>query len=46
MELFLGYKTDEIENDFNNTIIDINKNFDTYTYLNTLYFCYQNNTIQ
>ena len=41
MKTFLGYNTDLLDINYNNTIIDLNKPPDLDVWVNTLYYCYK-----
>ena len=41
MKNFLGYNTDDLDINYNNTIIDLNKPPDLDEWVNTLYYCYK-----
>jgi len=41
MKNFLGYNTDDLDINYNNTIIDLNKPPDLDVWVNTLYYCYK-----
>ena len=43
MKLFLGYPIKDLDKEYNNTLIDINKPFDLKYTINTLYYCYHHN---
>ena len=44
MKYFLGIDINEIDKDYKNTFISLDKIYTYNEYLSTLYFCYSNNT--